>query len=135
MTSEIHSVYFLQADGWTPEKARSWLKGHDIKPSKRMRHEGDQLRYNVIPKEMFKSFSTKKTDDNVYIVIGWYSKKKKPQKGGSGLVGYWDALAPELKATNWMSQTVSNFGNLPMTPALAQALSVVASQGLRHAGY
>jgi hypothetical protein len=135
MSSEIHSVYFLQAEGWTPEKARSWLKGHDIKPSKRMRHEGDQLRYNVIPKEMFTRFTTKKTSDNVYIVFGWHDKKKGQRGGSSGLVGYWNALQPELKATNWLSQTASNMGQLPMTPALAQALSVVASQGLRHAGY
>jgi len=133
--SDIHTVYFMSGDGWTPEKARSWLKGHDIKPSKRMRHEGSELRYNVLPKELFKSFSTKITKDGVHIVIGYYDKKKKAQKGGSGLVGYWDALAPELKSTGWVSQTVSNMGNLPMTPALAQAISVVASQGLRHAGY
>jgi hypothetical protein len=61
--------------------------------------------------------------------------KKKGQRGGSGLVGYWDALRPELKATGWLSQTASNMGNLPMTPALAQAMAIVASQSLRHAGY
>ena len=132
--SDIHTVYFYPKDGWNTSKARGWLKKHKLVPSKRMRFEGEQMRYNIIPKEEFKSFSTKITDDGVHIVIGYYDKKK-GQKGGSGLVGYWDALAPELKATNWVSQTVGNMGQLPMTPALAQALSVVASQGLRHAGY
>lgn len=143
-TSAIHSVYFMD-DKWTPTTARAWLKKEGLKPSKGLRREGSQLRYNIIPKEKFASFSTKITKDGVHLVIGYYKKpasttkptvsKKVRQKGGSGLVGYWDALRPTLQETNWLSQTAQNFGDLPMTPSLLKALSVVASQGLRHSGY
>jgi hypothetical protein len=61
--------------------------------------------------------------------------KKKNLKGGSGLVGFADFLGPQLKSTGWLSQTASNFGNLPFTPDWGKIASIVASQSLRHAGY
>lgn len=61
--------------------------------------------------------------------------KKKDQEGGSGLVGFADFLAPQLKSTGWLSQTASNFGNVPFAPDWAKIASIVASQSLRKAGY
>ncbi len=135
MSSELHSVYFLQAEGWTPKKARDWLKKHDIKPSKRMRHEGDQLRYNVLPKEMFNSFSTKKTDDNVYLIFGWQGKQNNKRQVGRGLPAYGQFLGEQFRSTGWLSQTAKNASENLFMPAAGAAISFALSDVLRKQGY
>ena len=75
--SEIHSVSFLAKGGWTADKARKWLKEHDLKPIKRVDKvyvDGKltQLRYRIKDPKQFKRFSTKKTGNNINLIIGYY---------------------------------------------------------------
>ena len=75
--SAIHSVSFLAKGGWTSDKARAWLKKHDLKPIKRVHKvyvDGKltQLRYRIKNPKQFKSFSTKRVKPYINIIIGYY---------------------------------------------------------------
>ena len=79
MSSEIHSVVFLvgkKGVKWDATKARKWLKDKGLKPIKKVdkvKVNGvvTQLRYRLIDPSAFKSFATKKTNDNINLVIGF----------------------------------------------------------------
>lgn len=68
---EIHNVYFLKKDGWSKTTAEKWLKKHNYKIKKKDPHyEGDQIRYNQMPKTKFKSFITKILPNKVHLILG-----------------------------------------------------------------
>lgn len=70
--SEIHSIYFMENQGWSPQKARTWLKIHNYKPIKPVHRMGNELRYRIKDPKLFKSFTTKKiSDDGIYLVFGF----------------------------------------------------------------
>lgn len=69
--AEIHNVYFMKTDGWTKKKAEAWLKKHGYKIKKKDPHYiGDEIRYNQMPKQKFKSFFTKILPNKVHLVFG-----------------------------------------------------------------
>jgi hypothetical protein len=71
--SDIHTIAFMTNERpWTPTLARKWLKLHGLVPIKKMRIEGNQLRYRIRDPELFKSFITKKTNDGINLIIGIY---------------------------------------------------------------
>ena len=70
LKSEIHSIYGLSTDGWTPTLMRAWLKKHKLKAIKPVHKMGTQLRYRIKDPKLFKRFTTKKIG-NIYLVIGW----------------------------------------------------------------
>lgn len=71
MSLEIHNVYFMTTDGWTKSKAEKWLRSHDYKVKKKDPHYvGNEIRYNQMPKQKFKSFITKILPNGVHLVLG-----------------------------------------------------------------
>lgn len=78
--SELHSVIFhkTQNNNWTQTKAKQFLNKHKIKPIKKVRitylknGKINSLRYRIRPPEIFKKFITKKTDNDISFVIGFY---------------------------------------------------------------
>ena len=77
MPSDIHSIVFLRntKENWTATKARKWLKQHGFIPIKRVDKKDNQLRYRLIDPKFFKSFMTKKSKNNINLVIGFYKDK------------------------------------------------------------
>lgn len=78
--SEIHSIVFIPngKNNWTTVKAIKWLKNHNLTPIKRVdkvksKQTGKitQLRYRIKDPALFKTFTTKKTNDEINIVIGF----------------------------------------------------------------
>lgn len=70
--SEIHTIYFMENQGWTPIKAKDWLKKHNYKPIKPLHRMGHELRYRLRDPKLFKTFTTKKISDNgIYLVFGF----------------------------------------------------------------
>lgn len=77
MGSKVHSIVFLPEHGWTTSSAKEWLRTHNYHPIKRVdkvKKDGvvSQLRYRIVDPNMFRTFSTKKEDNGINIVIGWY---------------------------------------------------------------
>jgi len=71
MSLEIHNVYFMTTDGWTKSKAEKWLRSHNYKVKKKDPHYvGNEIRYNQMPKQKFKSFITKILPNKVHLVLG-----------------------------------------------------------------
>ena len=69
--STVHSIRFRK-DLWTTTKARQWLHSHDFKPIKKVDVGLNYYRYRIIEPNLFKSFITKKYDNGINIVIGYY---------------------------------------------------------------
>lgn len=69
---EVHSIYFMTSDGWGTASARSWLKRHGYKAIKRVDKVGRELRYRILPPELFRRFVTKilPGPGQVHIVFG-----------------------------------------------------------------
>lgn len=71
MTSRVHSVAFDSAY-WTPTKARTWLRYHEFVPIKKMRMEGQWLRYRIVDPKEFSRFTTKVLErDHINLILGW----------------------------------------------------------------
>jgi len=71
MSLELHSIYFMKTDGWNITSSKKWLKDHNYKIKKNAPHfKGNELRYNQIPKQKFKTFVTKMLPSKVYLVLG-----------------------------------------------------------------
>ena len=76
--SDIHSVAFLTKNHkWTVDKARRWLSKHNLKPIKpvhKVVSKGviTQLRFRIRDPRFFRGFITKKNDDDINIIIGFY---------------------------------------------------------------
>lgn len=68
--SEIQSVLFNK-DKWTLTKARKWLKEHNLKPINRVFTTNDKYRYMINQSFKYKKLRTKKTGENLSIVIGF----------------------------------------------------------------
>jgi hypothetical protein len=69
--SEIHNIYFMRKDGWTQQTSEQWLKSHGYKVKKKDPHIlGDEIRYNQMPKQKFKSFFTKVLPNGVHMIFG-----------------------------------------------------------------
>ena len=68
---EIHNIYFMTTDGWTKSKAEKWLRKHKYKIKKKDPHYlGNEIRYNQMPKQKFKSFITKVLPNGVHMIFG-----------------------------------------------------------------
>jgi hypothetical protein len=75
--SRLKTVYFLD-DEWTLNQAMRWIDAHNVEYYK-IKHEGNQWRFVVRPKEEFSHFITKKVQSKfirgkiktVYLVIGF----------------------------------------------------------------
>lgn len=70
MPTDLHTVYFMTTDGWTPASARGWMDRHGyirIKPVHKM---GNELRYRVRDPDDFKRFYTKIVGNGVHMVYG-----------------------------------------------------------------
>lgn len=80
MSSDIQAIVFLPSKKfpYTSDSARRWLKSHNLIPIKRVdkvKNKDDkitQLRYRIKDPKQFKSYITKKTKENINIVIGFY---------------------------------------------------------------
>jgi hypothetical protein len=70
MSSQIHSVLF-DNKRWLTSEARRWLKDHNIKPIKPVHKTPNFHRYRIVDPNEFKSFSTKKMDNGIELVIGY----------------------------------------------------------------
>ena len=129
----IQSVYFLTSDRWTSTTARAWLKKNDIKPTGRVRKEGERLSYTILPKSNFKTFKTKVVKGGIHLVIG----HAKGQKGGSGsgLSSYGSFLGEQFRSTGYLSSTANELSQLPFTPNWGAIMLNVASDQLRKQGY
>ena len=69
--SEIHNIYFMKRDGWTKSTAEKWLKQHNFKIKKKDPHYlGDEIRYNQMPKQKFKTFFTKILPNGIHFIFG-----------------------------------------------------------------
>lgn len=51
-------------------RAQAWLKEHDYKPIKAAHIRGGEIRYRL-REPTFRRYSTVKTADGVYFVLGW----------------------------------------------------------------
>ena len=71
MVLEIHNIYFMTTDGWTKASAEKWLRKHKYKVKKKDPHYlGNEIRYNQMPKQKFKSFITKVLPNGVHMIFG-----------------------------------------------------------------
>lgn len=84
--SEIQAVLFFRPR-WNVTKARAWLKKHNIKPLKPPDTKlfKKQIRFRITPPEQYKSFITKKLDDEINLIIGF--KSAPPKKGAPAQPG------------------------------------------------
>ena len=142
MTSEIHAVYFYKKDGWDTAKARAWLKREGITPRKRMRYEGEQMRYSIVPKERFTHFTTKIVGNGIHIVLGWHGKKvvnkksgRQRGRGGMDLTGFAQFIGPQLASTGWGSQTLENISSAVSPFSSLAHVGVVGTNLMRKFGY
>lgn len=55
---------------WTVRKAEEWLSEHGKKPIKPAHIRGGEIRYRI-KEPNYKSYTTIKTADGVYFVLGW----------------------------------------------------------------
>lgn len=69
MTSTVQAVYFMKPK-WSESRAEAWLKKHDYKPIKAAHIRGGEIRYRM-HEPVFRRYSTIKTEDGVYFVLGW----------------------------------------------------------------
>jgi hypothetical protein len=63
----------MTTDGWNQKKAEVWLKKHNYKIKKKDPHFlGNEIRYNQLPKQKFKSDSyiTKILPNKVHMILG-----------------------------------------------------------------
>ena len=71
MSSKIQAVVFLKPK-WNVTKARKWLRDHKIKPKKLPDFKfKNQIRFRIEDPKKFKRFSTKKTKDDVNLILGF----------------------------------------------------------------
>jgi hypothetical protein len=71
MKSEIQAIIF-DKKYYSAKKAKQWLKDYDIEPLKRVHKTKNFLRYRINMPELYKRFTTKKIDEGIKIVLGWY---------------------------------------------------------------
>lgn len=69
MSSKIQAVIF-NIDMWTTDKARKWLKEHDLIPIKRVHKTARFLRYRIM-EPTFNHYKTKILDNGIEIVYGF----------------------------------------------------------------
>lgn len=69
--SEIQAIYGLTSDSWTPLALRRWMKSSGLKPIKRMRREGSEIRYRIKKPERYVRFITKILPNRIHLVIGY----------------------------------------------------------------
>jgi len=75
--SKIQSVVFFENYGWTPIKARSWLKKNKLIPIKVVdKHLHGELRYRIRNPKLFDHFITKKIEPGLDLIIGYQTKKR-----------------------------------------------------------
>jgi hypothetical protein len=61
----------MKRDGWTKSTAEKWLKQHNFKIKKKDPHYlGDEIRYNQMPKQKFKTFFTKILPNGIHFIFG-----------------------------------------------------------------
>lgn len=70
--SDIHSVQFDKTK-WTPARALAWLKDHDLKNIKPVHETANFYRYRIIDPRFFRSFITKKLDNGIELILGFYN--------------------------------------------------------------
>ena len=74
--SEIHSIVFYRPK-WNLTTSKRWIKEHNLKPIKKVHITKSvdgkitQYRYRIKNPNLFKKFITKKTNDNINIIIGF----------------------------------------------------------------
>lgn len=70
LPSEIQAVIFDRRR-FTTDRARKWLKEHNLKAIKRVDKKGNQLRYRLRSPSRYKRFITKKTSKAISFIIGF----------------------------------------------------------------
>lgn len=68
--SQVQAIYFM-APKWNVSSAKKWLKEHKFEPIKHVHRKGSELRYRIREPEPYDHFTTHKTDEDVYLVMGW----------------------------------------------------------------
>jgi len=69
-SSDIQSVIF-DKKYYSCYTARKWLKKKNLKPIKRVDKTNKYLRYRINSPNKYKSFTTKSTNDNLKLIIGF----------------------------------------------------------------
>ena len=59
---------------WNETRAKVWLKDHNYKPIKAAHVRGGEIRYRLMEPN-FAHYSTIKTAEGVYFVLGWVGKR------------------------------------------------------------
>lgn len=70
-TSDIQALLF-DRKYWTTLKCRNWMAAHKIKAIDKVEQTENFLRYKINDSDKFESFTVKKTDNHMDIVIGFY---------------------------------------------------------------
>jgi hypothetical protein len=70
--SKIQSIAFFTADGWTPAKAKIYMKSAGFRPIKPVdKHLHGQLRYRLADPRKFRRFRVKTTKYGFNLIIGF----------------------------------------------------------------
>lgn len=75
--NNIQAIVFLTTDGWTPDKARYYLKKHNYHPIKKMHKKKTELRYRLQDPTTFDYYKTKKLNDGILLVLGYNNNNGK----------------------------------------------------------
>lgn len=70
MKSEIQAIYFMKPI-WTKQMAKQYLKLRGLHPIKSARIYGKEIRYRLQDPKQYDHFTTQKTNDQIYLVLGW----------------------------------------------------------------
>jgi predicted RNA-binding protein with EMAP domain len=69
MCGEVQSILFNNKK-YTSTTAKAWLTKHNVKPIKPVHKTIDNLRYRILDPKKFKSFKTKKLNNNITLILG-----------------------------------------------------------------